>query len=387
MSAAKLFFFSITSSFLIILLLFSGNATYGGSDFLSYYTGALLIKNGQGKNLYTIDVQKSYQQKIVQLQRIKLLPFKSLPFAAALFLPFAYFPYLQSYMIFAILNFILLLFFIRLAQKVFIQLKNTVVLGLLTFGYLPNIHTLLIGQTSLILSLVFLFIYITLKYKNSFLVGLLCGLILFKVQYLILLPFLFFLVHDKRSYIAGVLVSMSFLVLFSVYLVGWHEFARYPAFVLKTEQPEYGNVYWHPFTLYAMIRSIPFFSLIGNFYLLCINTLFYISTLVFFAIKSRGKNLEIPFVFAICMTILFSIHALAHDLAILMTPILILLNEACSLAGRQRTTTLFLATILYSLMFFLITPGILQIHFNFAPLVLLGIGLYLMKTNFIVSSK
>ena len=66
------------------------------SDFLSFYTGWAIVRDGQGARLYDIDLQGAYQAKAFGLERsdsrFRLLPFINPPHAALILTPFAYLP-------------------------------------------------------------------------------------------------------------------------------------------------------------------------------------------------------------------------------------------------------------------------------------------------------
>lgn len=66
------------------------------SDFLSFYTGWAIVRDGQGGRLYDLDLQGAYQAKAFGLEssdsRSQLLPFINPPHAALMLAPFAYLP-------------------------------------------------------------------------------------------------------------------------------------------------------------------------------------------------------------------------------------------------------------------------------------------------------
>jgi hypothetical protein len=64
------------------------------SDFLSFYTGWAIVRDGQGGRLYDIDLQGAYQAQVLAQEgshsRFGLLPFINPPHAALVLSPFAY---------------------------------------------------------------------------------------------------------------------------------------------------------------------------------------------------------------------------------------------------------------------------------------------------------
>ena len=67
-----------------------------GSDFLIYYTGGAIVRDGQGSRLYDLEVQRIYQAKALAQQGshsgFGLFPFINPPHAALLLTPFAFLP-------------------------------------------------------------------------------------------------------------------------------------------------------------------------------------------------------------------------------------------------------------------------------------------------------
>lgn len=208
-------------------------------DFLSYYTGATMIRDGSGNRLYNMNAQLATQKDILNKSSIKLLPFLVLPFVGLLFIPFTYLLYPDAYLVFGFLNIILLIFIIFIEKKVFINLKNLTILGLLTFMYIPNLHSLLFGQLSIALSLIFLLIYMSIKDKKAFITGFLSGLILLKPQYVIAVPFLMLLLDKKQSFIAGLSISFAIILFINLVIVGPNELSTYLKFISITETQEY----------------------------------------------------------------------------------------------------------------------------------------------------
>jgi hypothetical protein len=84
--------FAITYALLVLTI--SDRLT--GSDFLIYYTGGAIVRDGLGVRLYDLDLQGTYQAKVLGLEssdsRFGLFPFINPPHAALVFTPFAYLP-------------------------------------------------------------------------------------------------------------------------------------------------------------------------------------------------------------------------------------------------------------------------------------------------------
>lgn len=342
------------------------------------------MKDARGKKLYSIEEQTTYQKKITGFDKIQLLPFRSLPFIAVFFVPFTSVPLLKSFLIFSLINVVILLIFIIIAKEVFIKIPKLGILGALVFLYLPNIRTILLGQLSLFLSLIALCMYVLLKSKKNYICGILCGLMIIKMQYIGISPFLLLVSGNKRKFILGLLTSWIILGLVSFYIIDFGNFLHYPSFLLMTENSSFGSGHWHLFTFYSILKSLPFLNNLNIVYLLLLNTFFYLAAFVIFAKRTNTIGLDLSYALILLITVFFSVHSYSPDLAILMTSILILLNLASQLKDKHRKFVLLQAVVLFSLVFFLAISELIHIKFNFGA-VLLGLGItsFLFPNSFV----
>ena len=64
------------------------------SDFISFYTGWTIVRNGDGARLYDVELQRVYQAKLWGPEgapfQFRLLPFVNPPHAALMFMPLSY---------------------------------------------------------------------------------------------------------------------------------------------------------------------------------------------------------------------------------------------------------------------------------------------------------
>src|SRR5829696_8758783 len=64
------------------------------SDFVSFYTGWTILRNGDGARLYDVELQRAYQAKLWGPEgapfQFRLLPFINPPYAALIFMPLSY---------------------------------------------------------------------------------------------------------------------------------------------------------------------------------------------------------------------------------------------------------------------------------------------------------
>ena len=318
----------ITGYILLIALIFQSlfklqNFTLS-TDVISFLTGAKIIREGKVNFIYDIQTQHYYQNLVVSpYEKKMLLPFRNFPLVAVFYIPFLQTNLVDAYKIIFVVNILLLLTFHRDFKIYFPKLKKYKYLFFLPLIFYPSISNLIVGQYTPLVLLLFLFIYIFIKKEKSLLVGFLTSLLLIKSQYLLFSPFLYILVKDKKRYFLGFIIGFLLFMALNVLIAGsLRPFMNYPDFILMTESPLYGSRPFQMYTLYGLIKSV--FQSVKTSYLISINLLIYVATcvLVFTRRKIFSKlRFNDLFTIGILCTILFSVHALTHDLMLFLIPI------------------------------------------------------------------
>jgi hypothetical protein len=342
-----------------------------GSDAISFLAGAEILKERGGEFLYNGAIQFAYQRKIVSpLPRTWLLPFRSPPIVAAAFIPFTHLGVHFTFFFMIFLKIAIMAIFAYFGSKIFKNIKRSK-LFLLAILYFPFTSALVFGQFSPLLVLLFLFIFNSARQKKYYSAGALSGLLLVKPQLFLFMPFLFFVIPKKKDFIKGLLSCSVILFLLNVYISGSAFLFDYPKFLLATETYSFGSRPYQMFSLFGTLKFI--FPRISNLVLVIINFFLYFVVLIYFQRFSKKFSLERTFAVGIILTILFSVHALSHDLVILLIPIFILLNHYW--ATKREPPKIYLTLAL--LLFFLPIPSII----NAAAL---GTGLLLLSVAFLL---
>jgi hypothetical protein len=300
------------------------------SDFVSFYTGGTLVKEGKGNLLYDLSSQFEYQQKIISpyIETEMLLPFRNPSFMALFFLPFSFLTLPQAYKLFFLINVSLFFLLVYLLQKHFPRVKDYFAWPLLMCLFIPNIVAVLRGQYGLVVILIILLIYHFIKKKRDLESGVMSGLLLIKPQYLLLVPFIWLFTKDKRKYLLGLLTTIAVFVSISILVSGLNPTLAYPQFLINTEIPLFGSHPWHMFTLYSFLITRYLFSEIPKHYFIALNLVLYTGSFWFLTKSYKKIGFEKSFLIAILLTVLFSIHALVHGITIILVGIFILLNLA-----------------------------------------------------------
>ena len=221
-------------------------------------------------------------------------------------------------------------------------------LTIVPFYFIPVATTLFMGQTSFLLALIFLLIYICLNKKKSKEVGILSATLLIKPQFIVAIPFLILLVKRKKEFLLWFLISILILFLLSFLMVGPKALSDYLPYLLLTENPEFGNRANQMFSLHAAISYLFFKSNLTNLYSLIINFALYTYSLYLFSKRASKMRRKTAFILVIFLTLVFSVHVLSHDLILLLLPIFIILNDTLK-AGKMKGELLIFTLFLFVL--------------------------------------
>jgi hypothetical protein len=213
----------------------------GSSDFRIFYTAGLMLRRGEGRVLYSKELQTRIQREFVSTEgnRIGALPYNHPPFEALAYVPLTYLPYFAAYGVWCVINILLV------AGSIY-QLRSWLptmtehfrwLLILTPLAFFPSISALLQGQDSLLLLALYCLAFAAFRRREDLKAGGYLGLGLFKFH--LVLPFAFVLLLHRRSralagmsVIAGVQVATSWL------LVGGKELLRYPEFALQINRQQ-----------------------------------------------------------------------------------------------------------------------------------------------------
>lgn len=308
----------------------------GYPDFTVFYTAGTILREGLRHQLYDPHLQYRVQQEftggLIESRRGPL-PYIHPPLEAVVFLPLTLLPYRQAFVAWDLLN-IIALFGVAVTLRRHLQVLRAIppwefVLGFLAF--FPVFLCLLQGQDSILLLLLCALGFSALKRDSDFLAGGWFGLALFKFQFVI--PLVLLIAFWRRRRTAwGFAAVAGVWALLSVGLVGWQGMLAYPKYVLQiAKAPSLGGV---PAELMPNLRGLlegwSFLSgssdsgsaALSGFVLLMSGLL-----LSFAAIKGRlaaRDHLDIAFSLAVVVAVLISWHTNAHDLCLLLLPLILL---------------------------------------------------------------
>jgi hypothetical protein len=310
----------------------------GFPDFSIFYTAGKILQAGDGPRLYTNDLQVPIQQSFAAqgvAKRGSILPFNHPPFEALLLVPFAALTYMQAYWAWFVLNLALMAVVCGVLRRTLPNLARVPfwLWFLAALGFLPNFFSLMQGQDSLIVLLVYTLAFAAWNRRSEFLCGAWLGFGLCK--YHLILPFMVaFAIRRRWRVIAGFLVVAAVLATISLAVVGWDGLRQYPSFVWWWEHTStFSWTLHHQNTpnLRGMISSV----LPGNGESLASKVALVFASLSLLAIAdslwpatehATPAYRQMAFALNLLMTLLVSYHSYVQDLSLLFLSMLLVLD-------------------------------------------------------------
>ena len=303
----------------------------GYFDFVLYYSGAKIINDGNGAQLYDLEVQRKYQKEFgVGYRRDQALPFNHPPYELLVLLIPAKFSFPVAHALWAAVN-TLLLAVVLLRLFPFVEARHRFLFGLMLFAYFPTITALKMGQDSIITIFLLVETLVSLKRKRYAIAGGLLALGLYKPQFVLPLVGIF-LLHRRWSSIFGFLSTGLLLGAISLAMVGWDGLMGLLSLWLPMIQR--GHVVWPELMtnlrgLVYMILHLGGITEATNVLTLGLSILTYVITLQVWPRNAEEQNelFNLRFALAVVMTALVSFHLYSYDGTLLAIPLTIMLNQ------------------------------------------------------------
>jgi len=335
---AGLFLLALTIINAASILSLASQLRRGYQDFTIFYCSGLMLRGGEVSRLY--DLQRQYQ---VQLQfapyvdiRQVALPYNHPPFEALLFWPLAYLSFFPAYLVWNLLNAIMLTVGVAIVKRTFKEVSDlhNWFLFLAVCAFPPIAIALMQGQDSVVLMFFATAGLILLERKRDAAAGVALAVCLFKLQ--IALPLTLILALRRPRLLAGFAPAAAALTVISVTMVGWNGMVQYVDYVLKLEKTGAGGAIQASSmpNLHGLIASTlgqgkgPFvtWSTIAASVVAV--------GLAAWLVRSRNASVRFLFAVASITAILVSYHAIWHDLSLLV-PVVLLLFAAPSTEQTQ----------------------------------------------------
>jgi glycosyl transferase family 87 len=208
----------------------------GYADFSNFYAAGKIVQARNGDRLYDLALQTKVQDQFSEASALnnRALPYMRPPFEAFLFLPLSYLSFPLAYVVWV-------LFCVALVGATAAYLRPRIS-GLATipwwlyypayFSFYPIMYGFILGQDSPLMLLLFGLVAVQWLEGRDFLAGCFLGLALIKFQLVLPLVFILILKRQVRT-LAGFSLVAALLAGVSLWAVGWHAMAAYPAYLWR----------------------------------------------------------------------------------------------------------------------------------------------------------
>ena len=305
----------------------------GYQDFTIFYTAGTMLSQGEGAQLYDNALQFQMQQKFAPKVNIREgpLPYNHLPIEGLLFIPFAKIPYFQAYLLWDLLNLLMLagaLFVLR-PHLPALHGQSLILLVLLGLAFFPVFTALLQGQDILLLLLLFALAYTAMRRNSAFAAG--CWLGLGWFRFPLILPFVLILLRRKPwQLLCGFTLAGALMAVASAAVVGWKQTLLYPVYMWRVERTSVGPIAPRNMpNLRGLLETA--LSGLGSWASVAGMVVFLSLALLWFC-SSRWKpdsdkaRFDLGFSLAMLAAVLASYHAYVYDLSVLLIPVLLIAN-------------------------------------------------------------
>jgi Glycosyltransferase family 87 len=305
-------------------------------DFAGFYTGAILISHGNASKLYDLDEQARIEREVFNRQ--KLLIVNHPPFEALLFAAFAKLSYTKAYILWGAINVCLWTLFQHLLRRYAPTPKNPYRYLLLCSLFFPLWTVLILGQTAILLLLLFSLTFVCLKRGRDFAGGVFLGLGLFKFP--IVLPFAFIcLLRGKWRLMAGFAVAASALGALSLAAVGTSGVRLYADLLIDIIRNPDNSAYISMRALNQMptikgVLAAVLASCLTGIYINVLAAVISGGLVLLVAwrwrqeVRGRGeRSLELMFAAALAVSQVVAPHMYSYDLTLMLLAILLVIGS------------------------------------------------------------
>lgn len=203
-------------------------------DFAILYTAGRIVSHANPHLLYDMHLQRQIQQELVRRKQFR--PFYHAPFEAWLFAPISNLPFHTAFLLWSACNVMFFVLVLYLLHRTGYTLGTRSLLVWATAAIPPLASLFLIGQDSLLLTVIFLVAFLALKKSREYTAGFVLGLGLFSFQVVLPFAFVFFL-RRRFKMIAAFTGSAIMVSAISLATVGWSGIIEYARVIQTVAHP------------------------------------------------------------------------------------------------------------------------------------------------------
>lgn len=295
-------------------------------DFTAFYTGASLIHDGRGGQLYDFSAQKDLQERILGEELTDWQPYLNPPGLAFLLAWTAGMGYAVSFLVFTLGQALILLsalLYLRLAAPRLSESRTSAITAvLLTMGFLPLALTTFGGQNTPISFALLAGIYAGTRLGHRTVAGMLLGLLTFKPQYAVAAGILLLFRKEWRVLLFGVLVGVAHYGIGAVFSGADWPLAYLAAMSSHRPLEVAANAPWHFSIPMVVRRALPGLPGLG-LTLLGAGAVLVVTVASGRRVKTGSGRYPAWFGLAVCAVLLASPHLQYYESGILALPILL----------------------------------------------------------------
>lgn len=220
-----------------------------GTDFPDFYAAARMVREGYGHQLYDFQTQQQFQSRYAgRTGDYYLHP----PFETLLFLPICLWSLPTAYLLWCLLNTVVLACTARVFQQHVFKRWDWRVFLPLFFLFPPVLLSFLQGHDSLLLLLAMTLAFVALRRERNFTAGCWLGCGLFKFHIVLALVVLVASLR-RKGMLQGFVLVFVILLLISAGVSGWGFLTAYPRFLMNLHHLPLAGI--HPEAM-ANIRGL-----------------------------------------------------------------------------------------------------------------------------------
>jgi hypothetical protein len=228
-------------------------------DYVVYWAAGRMVLDGNAESLYDLDTVQTSQARATGQPRseVALLPYFNPPFAAGALAGLAVLPLEVSAAVFILLSLAALAIGLRLLLRRLDTRLESLAWTLGIVSSMPVYYTLLHGQFSFLLLMLFAGVHALLKRGSDTLAGATLALLLLKPP-LVLLPLLILILNRRIAALRGFLICAAGLGAASVIIGGPSSFVAYPSLLMRatTWDNEAGILIWAMYGWNAFFKAL-----------------------------------------------------------------------------------------------------------------------------------
>lgn len=354
-------------------------------DFVKFYTSAKMVLAGAGPTIYDQNVQFAWLNKIVAPASLKELnAIYYPPYCFALMVPFSFVSLRESFSLWITTTTLVGLtgiYFLRRAAGIKITPWDFCLIALLSFGSLPCLSSILVGQTGwLMLGIIALF-FATFLTRRDIACGIILALSTIKPQFLLLMALPVAVKLRWKIVLVAAIVELLLLLLAGS-SIGWPAVLNYPH-ILSSTETNHNQVGYNP-QLMTNLRGL--YSLFVppslTVPLALATSLTGVLSIAWLWFTARTKEQEFVAVsLTVLLYLLFTPHAYLYDCIILTIPLVLTARQVSfgwifEQSGWRKFWFILLLTVpVLTWAPYLVSPLMGTKATTFATLILLVVGL------------